>query len=46
MVDGEEISAEQVHVITGYGENDRVNYLLNVTLTLDSITTRADLYLQ
>ena len=46
MVDGEEISAEQVHVITGYGENDCVNYLLNVTLTLDSITTRADLYLQ
>lgn len=46
MVDREEISAEQVHIVSGYGENDRVNYLLNVTLTLDSITTRADLYLQ
>jgi hypothetical protein len=45
-VDGEMISAEQVRVISGYGEADRVNYLLSVTLSADSMTTRADLYLQ
>lgn len=45
-VDGEVISAEQVRVISGYGEDDRINYLLNVTLTPDSMITRADLYLQ
>ena len=45
QVDGETVSASKVNVIEGYGVADRVNYNLTTTVTLDSLKTRVDLYL-
>ena len=45
QVDGETVSASKVNVIEGYVVADRVNYNLTTTVTLDSLKTRVDLYL-
>ena len=44
-VDGVEISPEKVNIIEGYGETERVNYLLTSIVKNSSRKTRADLYL-
>lgn len=45
QINGEEVSADKVNIIEGYGGSSEVNYHLTTTVTLDSVKTRADLYL-
>lgn len=45
QVNGEELSPDQINIIEGYEQGDQVNYLITTTITLDSVKTRADLYL-
>ena len=45
QVNGAELSPDQINIIEGYEQGDQVNYLITTTITLDSVKTRADLYL-
>lgn len=45
QVNGAELFPDQINIIEGYEQGDQVNYLITTTITLDSVKTRADLYL-